>query len=322
MDVPWHVARDGIAEVGFVVASISSTCVRIAREVTDLARTELGEVREPLGPGRGASSTMPQKANPILSEAVIGMGTIALSQLPAMLAAMHPRHERATGEWQVEWDVLPTLCCLAAGCLAAIGTIIEGLVVDERRMHENLDRDGGLIMAEALMMALAPITGRAEAHHLMYDLSARARRDGRRLRDVVAEELPADLAARLPPVGVLLILPGTLARHRTPWTPPWPLGRDGGTADDRAPEPAVRHPRRPGPGVRHHVMDAHPRSTARGPRLLGEICEARVGRRGHHRPRAGADGATGWQPVDLALTAVVLDAAGRPTTWSAGMGRS
>ncbi|MFN8520056.1 MAG: adenylosuccinate lyase family protein [Chloroflexota bacterium] len=204
VDVPWHVARDGIAEACFVAAAISSTCVRIAREVADLARTEIGEVREPLTHGRGASSTMPQKANPILSEVVIGMGTIAASQLPAVLAAMQGRHERAAGEWQVEWDVMPTLACLAGGGLVAMATVVEGLVVDEDRMRRNLGQDGGLIMAEALMMALAPATGRAEAHHLVYDLSARARIEDRGLREVVAADLPAELAARLPAVDEML----------------------------------------------------------------------------------------------------------------------
>jgi len=204
VDVPWHVARDGIAEACFLAAAISSTCVRIAREVADLARTEIGEVREPLTHGRGASSTMPQKANPILSEVAIGMGTIAASQLPAALAAMQGRHERAAGEWQVEWDVLPTLACLAAGGLVAMTTVVEGLVVDEDRMRHNLGQDGGLIMAEALMMALAPATGRAEAHHLVYDLSARARVEDRGLREVVAADLPAELAARLPAVDEML----------------------------------------------------------------------------------------------------------------------
>lgn len=204
VDVPWHVARDGIAEACFLAASISGTCVRVAREVADLARTEIGEVREPLTHGRGASSTMPQKANPILSEAIVGMGTIAASQVPAMLAAMQARHERAAGEWQVEWDVVPLTYCLTAGSLAAVTTVVGGLVVDEHRMRANLGQDGGLIMAEALMMALAPTTGRAEAHHLVYDLSARARVEGRSLRDVVAADLPADLASRLPSVDEML----------------------------------------------------------------------------------------------------------------------
>lgn len=234
VDVPWHVARDGIAEASSLAASISATCVRIAREVADLARTEIGEVREPLTHGRGASSTMPQKANPILSEVVIGMGTIAASQMPAILAGMQGRHERAAGEWQVEWDVVPTLFCLAAGALTAITTVVGGIVVDEAAMRRNLAADGGLIMAEALMMALAPTVGRADAHHLVYDLSARARVEGRTLPEVVAAGLPEDLAAKLPPVDVLLDparyvgeAPDTVDAAVAGWVRTASHGRDG-----------------------------------------------------------------------------------------------
>jgi 3-carboxy-cis,cis-muconate cycloisomerase len=203
-DVPWHVARDGVAEACGIAASIASTCVRIAREVVDLARTEVGEVHETLSHGRGSSSTMPQKANPILSESIVGMGSIALSLMPAALAAMQPRHERAAGEWQIERDVVPAIMTMAAGSGALTAEMVGGLAVDTARMRADLDLDGGLVMAEALMMGIAPVAGRARSHELVYDLSARARRDGRSLRDVVASDLPRDLAARLPDVEALL----------------------------------------------------------------------------------------------------------------------
>jgi 3-carboxy-cis,cis-muconate cycloisomerase len=203
-DVPWHTARDGIAEACALAASLASTCVRIAREVVDLARTEVGEVHETLSHGRGASSTMPQKANPILSESIVGMGSIAVSLVPAMLTAMQVRHERAAGEWQIEWDVIPLIMTMAAGSLGVTAEMLGGLEVDPVRMRANLDLDGGLVMAEALMMGIAPVAGRARAHALVYDLCARARREGRSLRDVVATELPPDLSERLPDVATLL----------------------------------------------------------------------------------------------------------------------
>ena len=115
VDVPWHTARDNVAEVGFVLAAISATCGKIAREVIDLSRPEIGELRERGGDHRGASSTMPQKANPISSEVVVGMSSLAAQQVPALLAAMQAGHERAAGEWQIEWDALPTVVALAAG---------------------------------------------------------------------------------------------------------------------------------------------------------------------------------------------------------------
>jgi 3-carboxy-cis,cis-muconate cycloisomerase len=203
-DVPWHAARDGVAEACSLGASLAATCVRIAREVVDLASTEIGEVHETLSHGRGASSTMPQKANPILSESIVGMGSIALSLVPAALTAMQVRHERAAGEWQIEWDVVPMMMSMAAGSLALTREMLDGLDVDPPRMRSNLDLDGGLVMAEALMMAIAPVAGRARAHELVYDVCARARVEGRPLRDVVVADLPADLAARLPPVDTLL----------------------------------------------------------------------------------------------------------------------
>jgi 3-carboxy-cis,cis-muconate cycloisomerase len=178
--------------------------VRIAREVVDLARTEVGEVHETLSHGRGSSSTMPQKANPILSESIVGMGSIALSLMPAALTAMQVRHERAAGEWQIEWDVVPAMMTMAAGSLALTAEMVGGLDVDPSRMRANLDMDGGLVMAEALMMGIAPVAGRARAHELVYDLCARARRDGRSLHDVVVSDLPDDLAARLPDADTLL----------------------------------------------------------------------------------------------------------------------
>lgn len=203
-DVPWHAARDGVVEACFIGASLASTCVRVAREVVDLARTEIGEVHETLSHGRGASSTMPQKANPILSESIVGMGSIALSLMPAALTAMQSRHERAAGEWQIEWDVVPTVMTMSAGSLALTREVLDGLAVDSSRMRANLDLDGGLVMAEALMMGIAPVAGRARAHELVYDLCARARIERRSLRDVVVSDLPDDLAARLPDADTLL----------------------------------------------------------------------------------------------------------------------
>jgi 3-carboxy-cis,cis-muconate cycloisomerase len=203
-DVPWHAARDGVAEACAVAASLGGSCVRIAREVVDLARTEIGEVHETLSHGRGASSTMPQKANPILSESIVGMGSIALSLMPAALTAMQVRHERAAGEWQIEWDVVPTMMTTAAGSLALTHEMLAGLAIDRSRMRANLDLDGGLVMAEALMMGIAPVAGRARAHELVYDLCARARIEGRPLRELVATDLPGDLTGRLPDVDTLL----------------------------------------------------------------------------------------------------------------------
>lgn len=202
-DVPWHTARDSIAELAFVLAAATATCGKIGREVIELSRTEVAEVREISGQFRGASSTMPQKANPIDSEAVVGMAVLAAQQVPAMLVAMQGTHERAAGEWQVEWDALPTVFALAAGALAGSVRIVEGVQIFPERMRQNLELDGGMIMAEAVMMAAAESLGRQEAHRLVYEACARARADGMRLVDTLREFLGAELLESLARRGAL-----------------------------------------------------------------------------------------------------------------------
>jgi 3-carboxy-cis,cis-muconate cycloisomerase len=204
VDVPWHTARDGVAEVGFVLAAVAGTCGKIAREVIELSRPEIGELKEAGGHHRGASSTMPQKANPIGSETVVGLSVLAAQQVPALLAAMQAGHERSAGEWQVEWDAIPAITASAAGALARAADVIGGLQVFPERMRANVDVEGGLIMAEAVMMAAAPIVGRGPAHDLVYQACATARREGLVLAEAMRRELDAELVAALPPLETLL----------------------------------------------------------------------------------------------------------------------
>ncbi|MEV4570580.1 adenylosuccinate lyase family protein [Nonomuraea sp. NPDC049419] len=184
-EVPWHVARDGVAEFGVTCASLAATAARFAREVVDLSRTEVGEVREAGGHHRGASSTMPQKANPIGCEAVIGMSGTAGALSSGLFRAMEAGHERAAGEWQVEWYVVPLLAELAAGALATAADVVAGLRVYPEAMRANLDAEGGLIMAEAYMMRLAPALGRERAHDLVYRAAHEAREQGLALADAL-----------------------------------------------------------------------------------------------------------------------------------------
>jgi 3-carboxy-cis,cis-muconate cycloisomerase len=204
VDVPWHTARDGLAEVGFVLAAVAATCGKIAREVIELSRPEIGELKEAGGHLRGASSTMPQKANPIGSETVVGLSVLAAQQVPALLAAMQAGHERSTGEWQVEWDAIPGIAATAAGALAGAAGVIGGLQVFPERMRANLELEGGLIMAEAVMMAAAPLVGRGQAHDLVYEACATARREGLVLAEAIRRELDPELVATLPPLETLL----------------------------------------------------------------------------------------------------------------------
>jgi 3-carboxy-cis,cis-muconate cycloisomerase len=204
VDVPWHTARDNLAEVGFVLAAISATCGKVAREVIDLSRPEIGELRERDADHRGASSTMPQKANPIASEVVVGMSSLTAQQVPALLAAMRAGHERAAGEWQIEWDALPTVAALTAGCLVNTRDILSGLSIFPDRMRTNLSIDGGTIMAERVMIRLAIQIGRTAAHDLVYEACSVARHTGIGFGDALVQTLEPHLLKELGPLDELL----------------------------------------------------------------------------------------------------------------------
>lgn len=186
--VPWHVARDGVTEFGLLCALVSATCARFAREVIDMGRTEIAEVREANGHHRGASSTMPQKENPILSEAVVGMSVTAGALASALLRSMEAGHERAAGEWQVEWQVVPQVACAASAALCLVTEIASSLRIFPAMMRRNLDADGGLIMAEAYMMALAPALGRERAHDAVTAAAQYSRDNGISLVEAIESE--------------------------------------------------------------------------------------------------------------------------------------
>jgi 3-carboxy-cis,cis-muconate cycloisomerase len=202
--VSWHTARDSLAEAAFVLGAISATCGKIAREVIDLSRPEIGELREADGYHRGASSTMPQKANPIASEVVVGMSALAAQQVPALIAAMSAGHERAAGEWQIEWDALPLAGSFAAGALVNTLQILRGLTVYPDAMRANLEIDGGTIMAEAVMFRLAPHIGRTAAHDLVYDACSVARERRIDLRAALEATLTQDQVALIAPLDEAL----------------------------------------------------------------------------------------------------------------------
>lgn len=188
-DVPRHVARDGIAEFGFLCAAIAATCARFAGEVIALSRTEIDELVEGEGRHRGASSTMPQKANPVLSEAVIGLSATAQALVGPLLRAMQPVHERAAGEWQIEWEVVPLVAVLAAGALTTSGKVAAEMRVRPERMLANASSDHGGLLAEAYMMTLAPTLGRERAHDLVYDAFRLARERDVPLHDAIGDQL-------------------------------------------------------------------------------------------------------------------------------------
>jgi 3-carboxy-cis,cis-muconate cycloisomerase len=191
-DVSWHVSRHRVARFGSACATLAATCVRFAREVVDLSRTEIAEVREQDGHHRGASSTMPQKANPVLSESVVGFGVAATTAAGSLLRAMEAGHERSAGEWQIEWLMVPDVAEYTAAAVLLAGEAAGTLRVFPETMRANLRRDGGLLMSEALMMRLAPTLGQAGAHDLVYSAATEARRTGAELAEVVRRTLQAD----------------------------------------------------------------------------------------------------------------------------------
>jgi 3-carboxy-cis,cis-muconate cycloisomerase len=183
--LPWHAERDRIANVASSIAILIGATGKIARDITLLMQTEIGEAFEPSAPSRGSSSTMPQKRNPTASAQILAAATIAPNLVATILASMPQEHERATGGWQTEWIVLPQLFLLASGAIERTAEIAEGLEVDTDRMRKNLDISHGLIMAEAIQMALAEKVGRLSAHDLMEIATNRAAKEKRDLFSII-----------------------------------------------------------------------------------------------------------------------------------------
>ena len=193
--ITWHVARDGLAEAVALLGLVTGTLGKIATDVMLMCATEFGEVAEPFVHGRGASSTMPQKRNPISSELMLAAAKAVRQHVATMLDGMIQDFERATGPWHLEWVSLPESFLLTGASLGQAKFMLAGLVVDAARMRENLNLTGGLIVAEAVMMAAAPKLGRQHAHDLVYDACRKGIEQKRRLADVVLEN--ADLVAAL-----------------------------------------------------------------------------------------------------------------------------
>jgi 3-carboxy-cis,cis-muconate cycloisomerase len=185
--IAWHTVRDTIAEIGCFLGLLTGTCSKIAFDVKLMMQTEVEEVFEPFHQGRGSSSTMPQKRNPISSVYITALNAVVRQQVAALLDAMVDDHERATGPWEIEWIVLPEIFCLAAGALAHTLAVLTGLQVDEKKMRANLDLTKGLIVSEAVMMGLGPYLGRQYAHDLVYDICRKVIATGRPLVDLLAE---------------------------------------------------------------------------------------------------------------------------------------
>jgi 3-carboxy-cis,cis-muconate cycloisomerase len=187
-EAPWHTHRDRIAEAASVLAIIAGSCGKIARDISLMMQTDVGEAFEPAGEGRGGSSTMPHKRNPVAAASALAAATMAPNLAATIFAAQVQDHERSAGPWHAEWPTLPALMLVTSGALAAIVDLAEGLEVDAARMRRNLDATHGLIMAEAVSFALAEKIGKADAHHLVEAASKKAVADKKHLRDVLTSD--------------------------------------------------------------------------------------------------------------------------------------
>jgi 3-carboxy-cis,cis-muconate cycloisomerase len=202
-DAPWHTQRDRVAEAASVLAILAGSCGKIARDVQLMMQTDVAEAFEPSGEGRGGSSTMPHKRNPVAAATALAAAIMAPNLAATMFAAQVGDHERSAGPWHAEWPTLPSLLLVTSGALAAIVDIAEGLEVDTARMRINLDATHGLIMAEAVAMALAEKIGKSEAHHLVEAASKKAVAGKKDLREVltgdtrVTAHLSAERLAKL-----------------------------------------------------------------------------------------------------------------------------
>jgi 3-carboxy-cis,cis-muconate cycloisomerase len=185
--ISWHTVRDCIAEVGCFVGLVTGSCGKIAFDVKLMMQTEVEEVYEPFHAGRGSSSTMPQKRNPISSVYITAQTAMVKQLVPALLEAMIEDHERSTGPWEIEWIALPDIFMLSAGALSQTRFLVEGLQVNEKKMRENLDITHGLIMSEAVMMGLGAKMGRNRAHDVVYDICREVVKTGRPLLELLEE---------------------------------------------------------------------------------------------------------------------------------------
>jgi 3-carboxy-cis,cis-muconate cycloisomerase len=202
-DVSWHAHRDRLGEVATTLGLLAGTLGKIARDVALHAQTEVAELSEPGGEGRGGSSTMPHKRNAVASAVALAASARVPGLVATMLSAMVQEDERGLGGWQAEWETLPEIVTVTGGALHHLTDAIVGLQVDRARMSANLDATQGLVFAEAVRMALAEKAGRATAQNLVERACRRAHEERRHLREVlsgdpeVGRHLPASALDRL-----------------------------------------------------------------------------------------------------------------------------
>lgn len=201
--IAWHAARDRIAELVTTLALIAATAHKVANEVVVLQKSEFSELEEPFHHGKVGSSTMPHKRNPMVSEMICTLGVLVRDTVASSLTSMLHDHERDMRVWPLEWDYLPRVCIFAHAMLAQLAFVLEGLVVHVERMRKNMDLLNGLMLSESVMMYLAEVMGRQEAHELLYERCIEAHETNTPLLQLllrtpeVAERVSAEKLAEL-----------------------------------------------------------------------------------------------------------------------------
>jgi 3-carboxy-cis,cis-muconate cycloisomerase len=185
---PWHTQRDRLCECATVLGIANATAGKLARDVSLMAQTEVGELNEPAAAGRGGSSTLPQKRNPVGCAIALASAVQVPGLVATMLSASIQEHERGLGNWPAEWETLPKIVVLTGSSLAAMGDVIAGLEVDSARMSANMAITRGQIFAESVQTALAPVLGRGTAHKLVAELVKVAQKQRRDLSAVIASD--------------------------------------------------------------------------------------------------------------------------------------
>ena len=195
--LPWHTARDRVAELGSAFALLTGSLGKIATDIVLLMQSEVAEAFEPAGEGKGGSSAMPHKRNPVGCVAAIAAATRVPGLLSTLYSAMSQPHERAAGQWHAEWETVPEIVRLCAGSLAQVTVVVQGLQLDRARMRQHLDSHGGLLYAEAVAVTLGERIGKAAAHALVEQAAQRALGQSQHLRTVLGQmpEVTAQLSA-------------------------------------------------------------------------------------------------------------------------------
>jgi len=187
--IPWHSQRERIAEVAAALGLLSGTMSKIARDLSLYMQTEVGELSEPPSTGRGGSSTMPHKQNPVASAAILAATMRVPALVSTVLGALSGEYQRSLGAWQSEWEVIPEITRLTAGATHQLSSLFPKLVVNSEKMRANLEITQGLIYAEAVSLALSEKLNRASAHKLVESACRRAQSEKRHLREILSEEI-------------------------------------------------------------------------------------------------------------------------------------